>query len=216
MAAEVGTRGGEMILQGDCIEVMKSIKPNSVDTIVTDPPYNLHFMGKDWDKGLIHEKWLTEAFRVMRPGSSLLAMGGTRTFHRMACAIEDTGFIIKDCLMWIYGQGFPKAQDLGKMIDKREGAERVVKIRVRVKGGGTEYVNRSNYTQEYRPGDYQKGGNILDVTSPSTDLAKHWDGFKIGGIKPAWESIIWAYKPLTDIELFSIMVHKIKELLCLI
>ena len=217
MAAEVGTRGREMILQGDCIEVMKTLEPNSIDAIVTDPPYNLHFMGKDWDKGLIHEKWLAEAFRVMKPGASLLAMGGTRTFHRMACAIEDTGFVIKDCLMWIYGQGFPKAQDLGKMIDKREGAEReslglISKHRNRPK---TDKWNKSNNLKEGCPFG-ESNGQLIDVTAAATPLAKHWDGFKIGGIKPAWESIIWAYKPLTDIELFSIMVHKIKELLCLI
>jgi len=136
-----------MILRGDCIKVMKAMKPNSVDAIVTDPPYNLHFMGKDWDTDLLHEKWLTEAYQVLKPGGSMLAMGGTRTFHRLACAIEDSGFIVKDTLMWLYGSGFPKAQDLGKMIGKR--------------GGDGEY----------------------------------WDGFKVGGIKPAYEPIIWAVKP---------------------
>jgi len=141
------------ILCGDCIEVMKELEPNSVDAIVTDPPYNLHFMGKSWDKDLLHEKWLAEAFRVLKPGASMMVMGGTRTYHRLACAVEDTGFVIKDCLCWIYGSGFPKAQDLGKMIDKR-------------------------------------GGN-----------GDAWSGFKIGGIKPAYESVIWAYKPLTDMEL---------------
>lgn len=135
------------VIHGDCIEVMTGMEANSVDAIVTDPPYNLHFMGKDWDKDLLHERWLTEAYRVLKPGGSALVMGGTRTFHRLACAMEDTGFIIKDCLMWIYGSGFPKAQDLGKMIDKR--------------GGDSD----------------------------------GWDGFKIGGIKPAYEPILWAVKP---------------------
>jgi len=206
-------------INGDCVDIMRSMGDSCIDATVTDPPYGLHFMGKDWDKGLVHEKWLTEAFRVMKPGASLLAMGGTRTFHRMACAIEDTGFVIKDCLMWIYGQGFPKAQDLGKMIDKREGAERAV---IGSKIGLPGY----SMNQCENPGGVAMSGNIDNslrkpeqeclITTPATPLAKHWDGFKIGGIKPAWESIIWAYKPLTDIELFSIMVHKIKELLCLI
>ena len=141
-----------MILKGNCIEVMKAIKPNSIDAVVTDPPYGLEFMGHEWDKliskrdgfddfgkntesgrhggrsnpyiqsridkyqaghhaQLWHTQWLTEAYRIMKPGASMLVMGGTRTFHRLACAIEDSGFIIKDTLMWIYGSGFPKAQD---------------------------------------------------------------------------------------------------------
>jgi len=120
-----------VILRGDCVEVMKAIKPNSVDAIITDPPYGLEFMGKEWDKNLNHGPWLTEAIRILKPGGSLLAMGGTRTFHRLACAMEDAGFVIKDCLMYLYGSGFPKAQDLGKMIDKAAGAERKQKFIIR-------------------------------------------------------------------------------------
>ena len=183
-----------MILKGDCIEVMKAMKPNSVDAIVCDPPYNLHFMGKDWDKDLLHEKWLTEAYRVLKPGGSMLVMGGTRTSHRLACAIEDTGFIIKDTLMWLYGSGFPKAQDLGKMIDKRLGKEREIVDTIpsrmpqaQAKGWGNPGIDRFR--------DAKKGTVDLDVTTPTTDLAKHWDGFKVGGIKPAYEPIIWAVKP---------------------
>jgi len=184
------------IINGDCIEVMASMQENSVDAIVTDPPYGLGFMGKGWDKVLPPKEWLEQAMRIMKPGASIMVMGGTRTFHRMAVMMEDAGFIIKDTLCYLYGSGFPKAQDLGKMIDKRAGAERTIEKQIRVKGGGTEYLNRSNkHTHEYRPGDYQKGENILDITSPFSDLAKHWDGFKIGGIKPAWEPIIWAVKP---------------------
>ena len=190
------------IICGDCMEIMKEIPKNSIDAIVTDPPYGLEFMGKEWDRlegtigeiknknmrlpsnlgnkrnvkcpdcgkwiydhhprecqcggvyrlkqrkmQLWHTQWLKEAFRVLKPGASMLAMGGTRTFHRLMVAIEDSGFIIKDTLMWLYGSGFPKAQDLTNMLKKR----------------GIE-----------------------------TDK---WQGYKIGGIKPAYEPIVWAVKP---------------------
>ncbi len=142
------------VICGDCIDIMGDFPDNSIDAIVTDPPYGLEFMGKEWDKLLNkdrhvdyascrnahgpneykaglemqiwHNKWAAKALRVLKPGASMLVMGGTRTFHRLMVAIEDTGFIIKDTLMWIYGSGFPKAQDLGKMIDKRMGKEREV------------------------------------------------------------------------------------------
>ena len=201
------------------------MKPNSVDAICTDPPYGLEFMGKEWDrltdyhgnplmseqkanktelgkqrggddpfiaKGiryskdmlkmqLWHTQWLTEAYHILKPGGSMLVMGGTRTFHRLACAIEDSGFIIKDTLMWIYGSGFPKAQDLGKMIDKRAKAKR------RVVGSKHRNVKPFNDETGWNPN--------FDYTIPSTDLTEHWDGFKVGGIKPAYEPIIWAVKP---------------------
>ncbi len=219
-----------MILKGDCIEVMKAMKPNSVDAVVCDPPYGLEFMGKEWDKlidkrpaynerianhtedgrhgggnnpyvqsrvtyqagldmQLWHTQWLTEAYRVLKPGGSMLVMGGTRTFHRLACAIEDTGFIIKDTLMWLYGSGFPKAQDLGKMIDKRMGKEREV-IGKRITGRAGTRADKRNANL-----GFESGQMMINETTPSTDLAKHWDGFKVGGIKPAYEPIIWAVKP---------------------
>ncbi len=222
-----------MILKGDCIEVMKAMKPNSIDAIVTDPPYGLEFMGKEWDKlwdsrkpkenkegyvstdgsirkrnpvtskvnlpnykagieaQLWHTQWLTEAYRVLKPGGSMLVMGGTRTFHRLACAIEDSGFIIKDTLMWLYGSGFPKAQDLRKMIDKRAKAKRkVVGNNIRL-GDKKAYPKNPTHVTFHTDNCPTMG----EVTLPSTDLAKYWDGFKVGGIKPAYEPIIWAVKP---------------------
>ena len=108
-----------MILQGDCVQVMQAMKSNSIDAVVCDPPYLISFMSKKFDKQhnglegqnegqkmqLWHTRWLTEAYRVLKPGGSLLAMGGSRTSHRLACAIEDSGFILKDTLMWLYGSG---------------------------------------------------------------------------------------------------------------
>lgn len=99
------------IIQGDCREAMKSLDDCSVDAIVTDPPYGLGFMGKDWDHGVPGTEFWQEMLRVMKPGAHLLAFGGSRTYHRMTCAIEDSGFEIRDCIMWLYGSGFPKSHN---------------------------------------------------------------------------------------------------------
>ena len=111
------------IYNEDCLEGIKRLPNNFIDSIVTDPPYELGFMGKKWDStGIAYnvELW-QEALRVLKPGGHLLAFGGTRTYHRMACAIEDAGFEIRDCIQWIYGSGFPKSMDISKAIDKRAG-----------------------------------------------------------------------------------------------
>jgi DNA modification methylase len=109
------------VLHGDCVDLMRGMPDCSVDAIVTDPPYELGFMGKQWDgAGIAYslEMW-GEALRVLKPGGHLLAFGGTRTYHRMACAIEDAGFEIRDSIHWVYGSGFPKSLNIGKAIDKR-------------------------------------------------------------------------------------------------
>ena len=108
------------ITQGDCLEVMKRIEDNSIDAIVTDPPYELGFMGKRWDaSGIAYNVnvW-QEALRVLKPGGHLLAFGGTRTYHRMACAIEDAGFEVRDMIEWVYGSGFPKSLNIGRATQK--------------------------------------------------------------------------------------------------
>jgi DNA modification methylase len=151
------TFDGVQVFHGDCIEVMRSLPDNSVDSIVTDPPYGLEFMGKEWDApwkdsarwrsasklpgshstqptprpqgwgnaGLPFQEWsqawATEALRVLKPGGHLLAFGGTRTWHRLAVAIEDAGFEVRDSIAWMYGSGFPKSLDVSKAIDKRGG-----------------------------------------------------------------------------------------------
>jgi DNA modification methylase len=111
------------IRHGDCREVMRTLDPESVDSIVSDPPYGLSFMGKGWDHGVPGVEFWTEALRVAKPGAHLLAFGGTRTYHRLACAIEDAGWEIRDCVMWVYGSGFPKSHDVSKAIDKAAGAK---------------------------------------------------------------------------------------------
>ena len=103
-----------------------ALPESSVDFVVTDPPYGLGFMERDWDHEVPGPEYWRAIARVCKPGAMLLAFGGTRTYHRLTCAIEDAGWEIRDCLMWLYGQGMPKCGDIGKLIDKAKGAEREV------------------------------------------------------------------------------------------
>ena len=107
---------------GDCLEVLRGIPSNTFGGSLTDPPYGLNFMGKQWDKGVPSSTVWSEVLRVLKPGGHLLAFGGARTFHRLTCAIEDAGFEIRDCLMWLYGTGFPKSHDMSKALDKAAAA----------------------------------------------------------------------------------------------
>lgn len=111
--------GGRMIIVGDCRVEMARHEEASVDAVVTDPPYGLEFMGREWDHGVPGVPFWTEALRVLKPGGHLVAFGGTRTFHRLTCALEDSGFEIRDVLAWLYGSGFPKSLNVSKAIDKR-------------------------------------------------------------------------------------------------
>ncbi len=116
------------LYRGDCRSVMSELPDDSVDSIVCDPPYELNFMGRKWDSSGIAfdaEVW-AQALRVLKPGGHLLAFGGTRTWHRLAVAIEDAGFDIRDSIAWLYGSGFPKSLDVSKAIDKAAGVEREV------------------------------------------------------------------------------------------
>ena len=121
---------------GDCLQVMPTLEANSVDTIVTDPPYGLSFMGKDWDHGVPGVAFWQAALRVAKPGAMLLAFGGTRTFHRLTCAIEDAGWEVRDVVSWLYGSGFPKSLDIGKQLDRTEymRRERAIKQALAEKG----------------------------------------------------------------------------------
>ena len=106
------------IIQGDCQETMAKMDSNSVDAIVTDPPYGLKFMGNKWDYNVPSVEVWQECLRVLKPGGHLLCFAGTRTHHRMACNIEDAGFDIRDMIAWVYGSGFPKSHNISKAIDK--------------------------------------------------------------------------------------------------
>ncbi len=218
---------------GDCLEILPTLAADSVDAVVTDPPYGLGFMGKDWDcpggigdfpmrrtseantvnTGVSRQggrqrscadfarrqardarnfqewnmAWAVEALRVAKPGAHLLAFGGTRTFHRLACAIEDAGWEIRDTVMWVYGSGFPKSLDVSKAIDKAAGAERESKL-VPTKCGKTRRDRRMTYATETHAG-------FRNLSAPATDAARRWEGWGTA-LKPAWEPVIVARKPL--------------------
>ena len=163
------------LYNGDSLKVMKSFPDNYFSTIITDPPYGLFFMGKNWDKGIPGIPFWKEALRICKPGTFLFAFGGTRTHHRLMCFIEDAGWEIRDCAMWLYGSGFPKSHNISKAIDKAKGRKREIIEKIRIKGGGTEHINRGNLDQEFRPGDYQKGENVLDITIPASKEAEFWE-----------------------------------------
>tara|TARA_R110001606_G_scaffold168455_4_gene312982 strand:- start:2763 stop:3881 length:1119 start_codon:yes stop_codon:yes gene_type:complete len=187
---ESNTGDFEMELKlGDCKEKMKEIESNTFDSIITDPPYELGFMGKKWDSlGIAYdvEVW-KEALRVLKPGGHLLAFGATRTHHRMMVAIEDAGFEIRDCLMWVYGSGFPKGLNISKAIDKKLGATRKVI--------GQNKNHRSMKHTNSMVGEPHSGdGSITESATPS---AKQWDGWGTA-LKPAYEPIVLARKPLSE------------------
>lgn len=176
---------------GDCLEVMATLPDNCVDSVVTDPPYGLSFMGKKWDYDVPSVEIWREVFRVLKPGGHLLSFGGTRTYHRMVVNIEDAGFEIRDQIQWIYGSGFPKSLDVSKAIDKQAGAEREVL-------GRYEHPQRMNRAYDTPPDftSVEIAGRVQHlVTAPATDSAKQWKGWGTA-LKPANEPICLARKPL--------------------
>ena len=180
------------VIQGDSKEKLKDLPDNSVDAIVSDPPYELGFMGKKWDNtGIAYnvDLW-KECLRVLKPGGHLLAFGGTRTYHRMAVAIEDAGFEVRDMLEWIYASGFPKSLNIGKAVDKLQGNEREVV-------GEREVIDiRNGHGREYGPALYAgvKTGKIIHQDTKGNSI---WEGFGTA-LKPAHEPIIMARKPLQE------------------
>ena len=180
---------------GDCREVMEAMELQSIDSIVSDPPYGLSFMGKGWDHGVPGVEFWQAALRVAKPGAHLLAFGGTRTFHRLTVAIEDAGWDIRDCLMWVYGSGFPKSHDVSKAIDKAAGAKReVVGLDHEwIRRVGQNHGKSGTYTDKCHGSVGPNGGKI---TAPATDAARQWQGWGTA-LKPAWEPIILARKPLS-------------------
>lgn len=249
------------LYEGDMRDMLEVIEPNSIDAILTDPPYELGFMNCKWDNSGIafqKETW-RKCYDALKSGGHMLVFGGSRTFHRIACAIEDAGFEIRDTIMWIYGSGFPKSMDISKQIDKRSATslswfgnylEQVLKDKnmsikeLAEKGGFYGEINHGGSVSNWIKGKniptveqfnkiceildlpfekieeaerevikqreklesyqykgnnvYQTNGNkekiMLDITIPSTDLAKQWDGWGTA-LKPSFEPIIVARKP---------------------
>lgn len=226
-----------LILHGDCVEQMRLLPDNSVDAVVTDPPYGLEFMGKEWDspwktkvgavikdpaterggfqdgnggnpysrrrieygrggnesRGFQEwcETWLVECLRVLKPGGHLLAFGGTRTWHRLACAVEDAGFEIRDSIAWMYGSGFPKSLNVGKAIDKAAGATR--EVVGSYKGASNIGIGSTNSYITTESGH----ATDVNITTPATAEAQQWEGWGTA-LKPAFEPIVVARKPLSE------------------
>ncbi len=177
------------LLNGDCLIKLKELEDNSVDSIVTDPPYELGFMGKKWDSSGIAfntDVW-DECLRVLKPGGHLLAFGGTRTYHRMTVAIEDSGFEIRDCIFWCYGSGFPKSHNIGKAVDKLEGNKREI---VGKKTGQGDIRGKNGLN-----GQIQSERPYIEV-----DITKGTSNFEGWGtaLKPAVEPVVMARKPLSE------------------
>src|SRR5271165_6905904 len=179
------------LYQGNCLDVLKIFPDNSVEAIVTDPPYGLSFMGKKWDYDVPSVDIWKEVLRVLKPGGHLLSFGGTRTYHRMVVNIEDAGFEIRDQIQWLYGQGFPKSLDISKAIDKSAGAEREVvgEVERPLFSKGRGHGRNEDGTPIYLGinGGHKEIG-LLNTTVPSTDAAKQWQGWGTA-LKPANEPI---------------------------
>lgn len=172
-----------MILQGDNLENLKKLEDNSVDSVVTDPPYGLSFMNKKWDYDVPSVEFWKEVYRVLKPGGHVLSFGGTRTYHRMVVNIEDAGFDIRDQIMWLYGSGFPKSHNIGKAVDKLEGNEREV------------VGEKKIYDTHHSPTEKENNWEVKDI--PLTKGSSKYEGWGTA-LKPANEPICLARKPLSE------------------
>lgn len=211
------------LYRGDCIEVMQTMPEASVDAVVCDPPYGLEFMGKEWDKlakpkpGRLggfangnrpsfervkkhlgrmyewHEAWAREAFRVAKPGAHLLAFGGTRTHHHLMVGLESAGWEIRDCLMWLHSQGFPKSLDVAKGLDGVLGKQSHGFCTV----GGKE---------RFQPQDMTFTRDYGYRYEPKSEAAKRWNGWGTG-LRPGWEPIVLARKPLVGTVVQNVTDH---------
>lgn len=175
----------QKLMLGDNISSLKKLPDNSIDSVITDPPYGLSFMGKKWDYDIPSVEFWKEVYRVLKPGGHILSFGGTRTYHRMVVNIEDAGFEIRDQIQWLYGSGFPKSLNVGKSVDKLEGNEReVVGISKNQRLNNTDF-NSLNLKNTLK-------GKLLDTKGQT-----EWEGWG-SALKPANEPICLARKPLSE------------------
>jgi site-specific DNA-methyltransferase (adenine-specific) len=213
------------LLLGDCLEKLKELDDNSVDSIVTDPPYGLSFMGKDWDKvkatketksqvvkglgagmkmttladNIEFEKWVTEwsteCYRVLKPGGYMLAFGGSRMYHRLASGVENAGFEIRDQMMWVYGSGFPKSMNIGIQVDKKLGNQREI-VGEKVRGDVEKAKeNGAGYLAD--PANRNNTKQFGYGTHTITKGNSDWEGWGTA-LKPAHEPIVMARKPISE------------------
>ena len=180
------------IMTGDNRDTLKTLEDNSVDAIVTDPPYGIDFLGKDWDANTGAIETYQECLRVLKPGGHILAFSAARTYHHLAITLEQAGFEIRDQIMWIYGSGFPKAQDIGKAIQRRQGVEET-KTHTTLNG----YAKEQTAHGAQRVGDVNKDDyeNTIKETVCTSPESQQWEGWKTA-LKPAHEPICMARKPM--------------------
>jgi site-specific DNA-methyltransferase (adenine-specific) len=186
-----------MILKlGDCLKVMADMPDNSVDSVVTDPPYGISFMNRKWDYDVPSIEIWNEVMRVLKPGGHLLSFAGSRTYHRMAINIEDAGFEIRDQIMWVYGSGFPKSHNISKGIEStiKIGKSNSVALRQVEQDGDGE-----SYTLKGKNNGIMGESRVYDRKefSPETEQAKEWEGWGTA-LKPAHEPIVVARKPVSE------------------
>jgi len=183
------------IVNDDSMEVLTRMVDNSVDAIVTDPPYGLSFMGKKWDYDVPSKELWAECLRVLKPGGYLLSFAGSRTYHRMAVNIEDAGFEIRDQIMWLYGSGFPKSLNVGKAIDKLQGNER-------------EDLGENPYNKLRGSGSSELG-KMLNTMQGKGRISKGDSAYEGWGtaLKPAHEPIVMARKPFKGTVANNVLEH---------
>jgi hypothetical protein len=191
---------GFRLWHGCNLDVLRYMEDNSVDSVVTDPPYGWKFMQARWDSDVPSIEQWKEVLRVLKPGGHILSFGGARTYHRLVVNLEDAGAEVREQLAWIHSQGFPKNLDISKAIDKAAGAER-------------EVIGRHvQSVQTRKPGNSLEGskdGSLAwqhDITAPSTEAAKQWQGWG-SALKPALEPIVLARKPLIGTIAANVLAH---------
>jgi DNA modification methylase len=173
----------QKIIHGDCLEVLKTMADDSVDAVVTDPPYGLSFMGRKWDYDVPSVEIWAECLRVLKPGGHLLAFAGTRTQHRMAVRIEDAGFEIRDMISWVYGSGFPKSLDVSKAIDKVNGEiGRLHKFTAFMRTTGLSAAQINEATETFMGSHY-----LTDKSQPAIPTKALWEKLRpLFGEVPTW------------------------------
>lgn len=193
------------LYQGSMLDLGEVIKPNSIGAVITDPPYELNFMNKGWDNSGIafqSDTW-RKCFEVLKPGGYLLAFGGSRTFHRIAVAIEDAGFEIRDVIMWLYGSGFPKSMNIGKGVEAKlttgsANTQEFKNLKGTKEASGDWGLNKNALDYGARPSDYSADGHLRTVdVDYTTEEGRKWDGWGTA-LKPSYEPIIVARKPCED------------------